>query len=50
MKLPLNSSGHPSVRHLSSPSHHPSIESLTLQLFAQVGVVVLKSAVELMTC
>jgi hypothetical protein len=39
MKLPLNPFGHPSVRHPSSPSHHPSTESLTLQLSARVRVV-----------
>ncbi len=32
----LESARHPSVRHLS---HHPSTESLTLQLSARVGVV-----------
>jgi hypothetical protein len=39
MKLPLNSSGHPSVHHPFGPSHHPSTKSLTLQLSARVGVV-----------
>jgi len=39
MKLPLNPSGHPSIRHPSGSSHHPSTESLTLQLSARVGVV-----------
>ncbi len=38
-ELPVNPSGHPSVRHPSGPSHHPSTESLTLQLSARVGVV-----------
>jgi hypothetical protein len=32
MKLPLNLSGHP-----FGPSHHPSTESLTLQLSARWG-------------
>jgi len=36
MKLPLNSSGHSSVRHPSSSSHHPSTDFVTVCPFVEV--------------